>query len=85
MIKERKWMNLKYNVVQLEWNKLKEWKYQGDVRERMKGPKGGQVGYALPPVIHSMGTESRRDWSKNGSPGSVFISNPYTGLDYKKT
>ena len=37
MIKERKWMNLKYNVVQVEWNQQKEWKYQGDVRERMKG------------------------------------------------
>ena len=35
MIKERKWMNLKYNVVQVEWNKQKEWKYQGDIRERM--------------------------------------------------
>ena len=27
MIKERKWMNLKYNIVQVEWNKQREWKY----------------------------------------------------------
>ena len=43
MIKERKWMNLKYNVVQVEWNKQKEWKYQGDVRERMKGLRGTEL------------------------------------------
>ena len=34
-------MNLKYNVVQVKWNKQKEWKYQGDVRERIKGLCGG--------------------------------------------
>ena len=41
MIKERKWMNLKYNVVQVEWNKQKEWKYQGDVKRKNERTEGG--------------------------------------------
>ena len=36
-------MNLKYNAGQVEWNKQKEWKYQGDIRERMNGLRGTEL------------------------------------------
>ena len=63
MIKERKWMNLKYNVVQVEWNKQKEWKYQGDVRERMKGPRGTELSMLFHPLYTPWGlSPGGTDW-----------------------
>ena len=55
MIKERKWMNLKCNVVQVEWNKQKEWQYQGDVRERMKGLRGTELATPFHPLYTLLG------------------------------
>ena len=55
MIKERKWMNLKYNVFQVEWNKQKEWKYQGDVGERMKGLRGTELATPFHPLYTPWG------------------------------
>ena len=43
------------NVVQVEWNKKKEWKYQGDVRQRMKGLRGTKL--AMP--FHTLYTSCR--------------------------
>ena len=55
MIKETKWMNLKNNVVQVEWNKQKEWKHQGDVRERMKGPRETELATPFHPLYTPWG------------------------------
>ena len=48
-------MNLKYNVVQVEWNKQKEWKYQGYVRERMKGLRGAELATPFHPLHTPLG------------------------------
>ena len=48
-------MNLKYNLVQVEWNKQKEWKYQGDVRERMKGLRGTELATPFHPLYTPLG------------------------------
>ena len=60
MIKEWKWMKLKYNVVQVEWNKQKESKYQGDVRERMKGP--GRPSWLHPSTHYTLHWDRVQKW-----------------------
>ena len=74
MVKERKWMNLKYNIVQVEWNKQKEWKYQGHVREGMKGPRGTELAMPFHLLYTPLGLSPGGTDKKNGTPVLIHSS-----------
>ena len=70
----------------LEWSKQKEWKYQGDVRERMKGLRGTELGTPFHLLYTPLGRvkEGRIEKWHTGPSSYLTLSNMYLTMTARR-